>query len=46
MTDYCQICGEPLEPDEEEDGICTSCKNSKLEEKEENSFDPNDVSYQ
>ena len=45
MTDYCQICGEPLESDEEEKGVCSNCKNTKSE-KETKSFDPNDVSYQ
>ena len=29
MTEYCEICGTELESDEEEDGICASCKASK-----------------
>ena len=45
MTEYCRMCGEPLEYDEEEDGICSDCKevNSSNQER---LVDPNDVSYQ
>jgi hypothetical protein len=38
MTEYCSICGEELAPEEEEDGICTSCKvskNQKLDDMED-----------
>ena len=44
MTEYCEICGEELDPDEEEEGICKNCKssnNSKDEyEKDEDYIDP------
>jgi DNA-directed RNA polymerase subunit RPC12/RpoP len=30
MTEYCSICGEPLEPDEEAEGICRNCQSSML----------------
>ena len=33
MSEYCEICGEELKPDEEEEGICENCK--KGQEKEE-----------
>jgi NMD protein affecting ribosome stability and mRNA decay len=26
MPMYCSVCGDELEPEEEEDGICESCK--------------------
>ena len=29
MTEYCEICGKELNPDEEEDGICKNCKIAK-----------------
>ena len=29
MTDYCEICGEELDADEEEDGICKKCKKTQ-----------------
>ena len=29
MTEYCTICGEELAPEEEEVGICLSCKLAK-----------------
>lgn len=35
MTEYCEICGNELDPDEEEDGICENCKNSSNDEDEE-----------
>ncbi|EMR74036.1 hypothetical protein MBGDN05_00585 [Thermoplasmatales archaeon SCGC AB-539-N05] len=28
MTEHCSICGEPLEPDEEGEGICSNCQAS------------------
>ena len=28
MTKYCSICGEPLEPDEEDEDICRNCQAS------------------
>ena len=34
MTEYCEICGEELGPDEEEYGICKKCKKDQLEEEE------------
>lgn len=30
MTEYCSICGEPLEPDEEDEGICINCQASMI----------------
>ena len=32
MAEYCEICGEELAPDEEEDGICKNCKKTQSEE--------------
>lgn len=26
MADYCEICGQELDPDEKEEGICKKCK--------------------
>jgi hypothetical protein len=26
MAQYCSVCGDELEPEEEQDGICESCK--------------------
>ena len=26
MTYYCSVCGEELKPEEEDEGICESCK--------------------
>jgi len=44
MAEYCEICGEELDPSEEEDGICSKCKNAKREddeyEKDEDFVDP------
>ena len=43
MTEYCEICGEELTPEEEEEGICASCKASKkneFKEDDENYIDP------
>jgi DNA-directed RNA polymerase subunit M/transcription elongation factor TFIIS len=34
MTEYCENCGEELEPDEEEEGICKKCKNAEETEEE------------
>lgn len=28
MTEYCSICGDPIEPDEEIEGICRNCQAS------------------
>lgn len=28
MTEYCSICGDPLDPDEEDEGICRNCQSS------------------
>lgn len=33
MAEYCEICGEELDPDDE-DGICKNCKKSQGEEEE------------
>jgi predicted amidophosphoribosyltransferase len=33
MTEYCENCGEELDPDEENEGICKNCKKS-LEDEE------------
>lgn len=44
MTEYCEICGEELTPEEEQDGICENCKLSRKEENnyesDENYIDP------
>jgi NMD protein affecting ribosome stability and mRNA decay len=29
MTMYCSVCGDELKPEEEEDGMCESCKLSQ-----------------
>jgi hypothetical protein len=29
MPMYCSVCGDELKPEEEEEGICESCKISK-----------------
>ena len=39
MTEYCEICGEELDPEEELEGICKNCKkNHQNEEKDEEEF--------
>jgi hypothetical protein len=44
MAEYCEICGEELDPDEEEEGICDKCKSVKDEDdeykKDEDYIDP------
>ena len=44
MAEYCEICDEELDKDEEEEGICSKCKNAKEEdyeyEKDEDYIDP------
>ena len=44
MTEYCEICGEELDYDEEEFGICKKCKKEQKEdenyEKDEEFIDP------
>lgn len=35
MTLYCVICGNELKPEEEEEGVCESCKLSQTETPEE-----------
>ena len=43
MTEYCEICGEELDSDEEEFGICKNCKkgrDDKEYEKDEDYIDP------
>ena len=37
MTEYCEICAEELNPNEEEEGIYNNCKNAK--EKYENEYE-------
>jgi len=29
MTNYCEICGDELDPEEEEEGVCKNCKKSQ-----------------
>ena len=36
MTEYCEICGEELDPDDEYEGICSNCKNVKSKEEYKN----------
>jgi len=44
MAEYCEICGEELDSEDEEDGICKKCKKNQYEEeeyeKDENYIDP------
>jgi|GEM_PF-966965 len=44
MTTYCEICGEELSPEEEDEGICENCKTSKKnqikDEEDEDYVDP------
>ena len=43
MTKYCEICGDELSPEEEDEGICQNCKASQKNEdyeKDENYIDP------
>ena len=43
MTEYCEICSEELDQQEEEDGICKKCKKAEKEEGyevDENYIDP------
>ena len=43
MTSYCEICGEELNPEEEDEGICENCKKRQQEEtyeKDEEFIDP------
>ena len=44
MAEYCEICGEELASEEEDEGICKNCKTSKSEEgnyaKDEDYVDP------
>ena len=39
MAEYCEICGEELSPEEEEEGICASCKASRKNEFKEDDED-------
>jgi hypothetical protein len=34
MAEHCENCGEELEPDEEEEGICKKCKNASEPQEE------------
>ena len=39
MTEYCEVCGEELDPEEEFEGICKNCKKSQQrEEKDEEEY--------
>ena len=29
MSEYCEICGDELSPEEEYDGVCEKCKKSQ-----------------
>jgi RecJ-like exonuclease len=44
MVEYCEICGEELDENEEKEGICRKCKKEKGEdeeyEKDEDFIDP------
>ena len=42
MTEYCEVCGEELDPEEEFEGICKNCKKSQKSEEvdEEEYIDP------
>lgn len=44
LTEYCEICEEELDSDEERDGICKKCKKEQSEDEEyetdENFIDP------
>ena len=43
MTKFCEICGEELNPGEENEGICQNCKASQKNgqyEKDEDYIDP------
>ncbi len=43
MAEFCEVCGEELDDDEEEVGICKNCKKEQKEEeyeKDENYIDP------
>ena len=43
MAMYCEICGEELAPEDEEEGICQSCKLTKsqeIQEEKEKIHDP------
>ena len=43
MTSYCEICGEELTPEEEDEEICQNCKISKIQDhndKEKDDYDP------
>ena len=39
MSEYCEVCGEELDPEEEFEGICRNCKKSQQsEEKDEEEY--------
>jgi hypothetical protein len=43
MAEYCEICGEELDYDEEEHGICKKCKKGQEDEdyeKDDDYIDP------
>ena len=44
MSEYCEICGAELDPDEEDEGICSNCKivkgTNNEYEKDEDYIDP------
>ena len=35
MAEYCEICGEELSPEEEDEGICENCKIAKQSKQEQ-----------
>jgi hypothetical protein len=43
MPLYCEVCGEELAPEDEEEGICQSCKltrSSEVQEEKKEIYDP------
>lgn len=45
MATYCEICGDELDPEEESEGVCDSCKISRSKQHDhddetEEDFDP------
>jgi len=39
MAGYCEICGDELDTDDEDEGICKNCKKGDIEEKYESDED-------
>ena len=40
MAEYCEICGEELDTDDEAEGICKNCKKPQEQGGEEEYIDP------